>query len=307
MESIEQKQISHITVWAFIGPLLSLMLLFLILFKQVPTPLSLVGIVIGGMVASWIFRLRGLFISLLALSIFLALEWSVSSLEEKYWLFGLSFSAALTFVITALSFEEIDEILFSAEQEEEGRLQQTKNLVEELKKKEEEWEKEASKLKADSAWHKEGMGKKEKEVNALQEQLQLIRIQKEELKQSLAKKEQERNELQRHFTLQLEELTQKLDDKELVPDSYEPLYKQLKEQFADKSALLDETRKEVFAAQEKIVYLEKELQEMDETMIPQEELDRYLSQVGEEVKIYKEEITSLQALLDTFFQGVRTS
>lgn len=77
-------------------------------------------------------------------------------------------------------------------------------------------------------------------------------------------------------------------------------YNQLQEQFADKSAVLDETRKELFIAQEKLLQLQREMEECQTYTVSESEaaLTKQLIQLGEEAVGYQKEVVALQEIID---------
>jgi len=85
----------------------------------------------------------------------------------------------------------------------------------------------------------------------------------------------------------------------------EGMYKQLREQFDEKSKTLDDTRRDLFLAQEKVALLEKEREETErqENAMPaiewENEMSRIEKQFADEKALYQQEIDQLYALVDS--------
>lgn len=126
-----------------------------------------------------------------------------------------------------------------------------------------------------------------------------LTLELEETKRSLA---QQLEEVKSDLALQLEEAKKVAPDQQLA--KAQGLYKQLQEQFADKSDLLNKTRQELFAAGEDKAQLERQLRESE---LQGEQLEHLASlkaqlkvttdELTSQEKLHREEIEALQAII----------
>ncbi len=127
--------------------------------------------------------------------------------------------------------------------------------------------------------HKEYISKLEADLNLNQQELSECRQKAEELVAICEQKE----------SLLVEQL-EKAQDTNTKPDrqlrKLEGLYKQLKEQFADKSNLLDSTRQELFAAHEELTRFQKDFAEKE---LDGKQLD-YLTSIEKQLQTTHEEL-----------------
>lgn len=100
----------RITMRAIIGPLSVFLCVGLLVFCQSPLLFELAAVSLLGMMFCWKWERKGLAISIGFLAGILAYDWIVHKEQFSFWILGLSFSLALSFLITTLSREEINEI-----------------------------------------------------------------------------------------------------------------------------------------------------------------------------------------------------
>lgn len=116
MNHAEQKIESQVQFWALLGPFVTSLTFILLLLKasgdwQMP----LVGLT--GIVLCWQWRIKGLAGSLVLLLAFLTYHGFYVHSADLYWNIGISVSLALSFAITALSFDEITSMVMPLHKE----------------------------------------------------------------------------------------------------------------------------------------------------------------------------------------------
>ncbi len=95
---------------------------------------------------------------------------------------------------------------------------------------------------------------------------------------------------------------------EASADTYESLYRQLRQQFHEKGRILDDTRKELFATKEHLASLKKELDEkmtfgQDDCYLKLEKDFITLNQEFDRLDIlYREEVSELHSLVGSLFE-----
>lgn len=115
--------------------------------------------------------------------------------------------------------------------------------------------------------------------------------------------EQLRNE-NKKLTEELQKLTEDVANGSEVR-RMKGFYTQLRSQFEEKSKVLDETRRELFATQEKVAAAERaqELTQLSLNKAHEEHCKRLLSEAAEEIELvereHQEEICQLQSLVDS--------
>jgi hypothetical protein len=123
----------------------------------------------------------------------------------------------------------------------------------------------------------------------------------EQLKEILLKKEQDLFNLQFRLDSALEDIQEDVDVKKEngLRRRAEGLYSQLKNQFEEKSLTLDETRRQLFYAEEKLLQLEKELKEREE-FNPDPQVERlmgHINQMQHQIEQSEQEVTQLNEII----------
>lgn len=118
----------------------------------------------------------------------------------------------------------------------------------------------------------------------------------------------ETDELKQHAAHVLSQLQSQQDKLSLVKDGYEPLYKQLRQQFIEKNELLESTRRELFKSKEALLTLirhhQEKLSEKEGEMIEQLESEyrTELSLLETSLEANQEEIQGLYSLITTLLK-----
>ncbi|NGX57828.1 MAG: hypothetical protein K940chlam3_00724 [Chlamydiae bacterium] len=296
MESSKSKLNKKIRFWAILGPFLTLLIFSVYLIKQSPSSLPLAIMALGGLICCWQWRMKGLLISLALITAMLLFNFSTVLMGERFWFLGLAMATALSFVVTVLSYEEIEVLLKSMQYRSKKHLDKITDLT---------------------TLHKKGLAEKEK----LMIDFDWLKDQKKDLETQIHEKDcminSLRSEVEKIPTLnnQLQE-TQHLAEKYQVKtptqsqshDNFEHLYQQLRYQFSEKGKLLDQTRKELFAAQEKVTCLKRDMEEMTKysgdhySLQLEKDYVTLTRDLESQNKMYVEEITELECLVGALLQ-----
>lgn len=332
-------------LWGFLGPLSALSSVTLLYVKGVNDFHYILLATLVGLSLTWILRLRGLFISLVFL---VAVSFTLKGDVELWWSFGALAAIALSFVLTYLTLDNVDEKMSewresATSRETEVKTADTKVLT--LENELEQVKKEYSALEqvqeltriellsalAERETCKEEITKLSHAKRKLEEEFedQNFRL---EGKRKLIEKLQNESALNQEMAEHIETLTREkdllestlsrlqaeLEEKSVVaplqeievPPANEPeyrrlygLYKQLREQFAEKTTLLDQTRRELFLANEKVALIEKEMNEFQ--MQEQPHVEQLTTELEAAEQKYEEalaEVSHLEQLVSNLLQ-----
>ncbi len=270
----------QIRFWAILGPLMTLLIFSLTLVKQSPTSFSLAILAVGGLICCLVWRMKGLLVSLAFVIAILAYNFSSVEVGERFWFLGLAMATSLSLIVTVLSHEEIEGLLRGVQRNFGKQLQLHKQESQDREK-----------LAIDLDW---------------------LRDQKEELESKLQFYQQE---LTKKEDLIHQVQPQKMAEKYQVKrtpsfpsDHYEGLYKQLRDQFAEKGTLLDQTRKELFAVQEKVASMTRDYEEVTKykrddycTHLEKEYMELY-TELEMRDKMNRDEILELEGLVGALLE-----
>lgn len=325
-------------LWGFLGPLFALSSATLLYVKEVEDFHFILLATLIGLSLTWVFRLKGLIISLALLVAFsLTLKGDVPLL----WTLGALASMALAFLLTYLTLDDAEEKVLRWQKnltmrETEVKTADTKVIS--LEKELEQAKKEYTSLEqvqeltriellsalAEQETLKEEITKLSHAKRKLEEEFedQTFRL---EGKRKLIEKLQNESALNQEMAEHIETLTREkdllestlsrlqaeLEEKSAIPQvqqveappATEPeyrrlfgLYKQLREQFTEKTALLDQTRRELFLANEKVALFEKEMSEIH--LHEQPHVERLAVQLEDAQK----EVAHLEELVSNLLQ-----
>lgn len=265
--SVEKR----IQVWSIIGPASLAITLYVIIVTAPTSNEALPILAIAGFLASWIGRINGLGISLIALTTIAAVNCAASGFQFPLWYLGVFATLATAWIAIALGREEIDTLLHlqncSQKQSEEiaisklvaseNELFQANEEIAALRKQGEQYPHALRHLQYEHA----------KALAAVRKDLDLALQDNEELLQKQAYVAQEIEALKKEKALleaQVKEAVITGDPSTSLGRALcrvEGMYKQLQQQYAEKSDWLDQTRKELFHAQEQLAVLQKEKEE----------------------------------------------
>ena len=198
VNTTEKKLERQVQVWALIGPFLMMLALLLITFKAPSDHLNLPLAALLGLGLCWKWKLKGLAVSIGLLAAVIVYQYAGIPVEERLWLIGIALAISLAFVVTALSFEEIETIIKSMEVESNSRLDNLLQLDEKLKAAQVSYQSEAKQwaLKSDAhqlenADIKAKLDSYEKLLSIVREELMETHAQHEKLLEELFQKKHE--------------------------------------------------------------------------------------------------------------------
>lgn len=280
-------------LWALIGPFLCLFSLFVISIKQQNVPFFLSFSLVVGLPVCWYFRLRGWVGCALMIFGWLLLEYQSLPIDERFWLTGITISNILALLVSSLSFEEMEFVIETIGVESRSRLE---NLWKVDEKKQA--------LESELSRYKEEVRSLQIKTRSFQK---LIDHSSDEIHDARARYDhlvQEMRDLKEENTRLAAELTKTAD----APPA-EAKYRQLREQFEEKSKVLDQTRRELFLSNEKLAFLQREFDEERWYALgeAEESLQQHLlvvSKENEEAERRREkEVEALHRLLDSLMSS----
>ena len=286
------KHAYQVKLWAIVGPLICLFSLFVVAVKNSQVPFYLPLSLLIGMPVCWRWRLWGWGGMTLFLLGCLTYEYHQIPLEDRFWLIGISFSSSLALLITALSFEEVETQIESLWVESRSRLENLWKVDERKQAIEEEL-----------AASKDEVKNLKFKVRSFQK---LVDLSTEEMHAARVNYERSINELEqlKDENAKLMDLLEKVEN----DPPMEAKYRQLREQFRQKSQVLTETRRELFLANEKISRMQREFDEEKWYSIGEveESLEKHILALSKEneaqEKEHQREVEALQSLIDQFIQ-----
>ncbi len=258
----------QVKFWALIGPFVCLLALFVFFVKSTSGPIFLPVLLLVGVPLCWRWKLWGVAFSVGLLFAFLTYTYGEIPLEERFWYLGMGVSIALALFITALSFDEVEAIIFAIQLESRSRLENLWKVDEKQK------------------YAEEDLKKKRESVREFQIKIRsyqkLVDLSAVELYEAKKKTEGVLEELYQ-TKMEAEQLKGRLEEVQHDPPA-EAKYLQLRGQFAEKSAVLEKTRRELFLMKEKVYILERELEEAQLYQLSEVEgaLERHLIRMEEE-------------------------
>lgn len=146
-----EREVRDLSYWLLLGPFLCLLTLVLLLFHyHMAGPLVLMPIV--GLVLCLRWHLHGMMGALALLLLSAIIEITPLSLNERYWMVGISLSLAFAFVIFTLALEEVGEQLGGLLLESKNRLEHCAHIDQKWRKAQEEWENERNSREEEIKW-----------------------------------------------------------------------------------------------------------------------------------------------------------
>lgn len=273
MAQVTEKNIeTQIQLWAVVGPFVTLLTLLVSMLKSTPMQTSFAVCLLVGVPLCWRWKLKGLAISMgLLLGVF-AFHFMDLAISARFWSAGLGVSASLSFLITALSFDEVSALTDTLQIESRSRLDNLLKLDERLKLEKESYLKSHEHLQS----HIKELEEQATCFKQLEKELRMTLIEREQelllerqkiasIQTAIQEKEmvfqellQEANSARAAIHAELEKATKK-EASELR--KVKGIHTQLQKQFKEKADVLDETRKALFHMQEKLLSSQRDLEE----------------------------------------------
>lgn len=111
MDTAKGKLLFQVQFWGLIGPLVALVTMLVIFIKSPPQAIYLSVATILGLLASLKWKIRGFAISLGFIILFYLYQFSEINPNEHLWYVGINLSIVIGFIIAALSFNEVEQLL----------------------------------------------------------------------------------------------------------------------------------------------------------------------------------------------------
>lgn len=370
----------QVLIWAISGPFLAMVALLLMMLRAPTDDMHLPMVTLVGLAVCFQWRTRGLAIALGLLIALVSYHFVSMPTDDRLWLLGVIAAIALSFVVTALSFEEVEAAFKGFEQKSLSHTDNLTELDQQLKAAQLKYQSETQKIEAQRQVLEVTLAEKELQIDANLQMLirtrdelvaaraqndsyeQILNLARGELSTALSQNEKllnevtqsrqqtnlalERLEATQHELAQNEanqniqkavvhemsdhietltrekgllaqtleklqnELMTTVQDKEIPPETAEArriqgMYLQLRQQFDEKCKTLDETRRELFCSQEKLLALQREYEEValysqsEAEKLLELELQRMERERAQEEKIYKQESEALQEIITT--------
>ncbi len=113
MDTAQRNIMFQVQFWGLIGPLIALFTLLVIFIKSPSSAIELSFITIIGLLAAWKWKMRGFAVSLGTTFLLYLYQLSTIENDEYLWLIGMDISIVMGCMIAALSYREVEQLLFS--------------------------------------------------------------------------------------------------------------------------------------------------------------------------------------------------
>lgn len=192
MDIKENKVESQIETWAIIGPVVTLMTLLVSMMRPTEVgPIYSLTLLVGILIC-WKWKLKGVFFSAPFVLLLVGYNIIDVGLTEILWNVGLGVCAILSFLVTALSFDEVEALTRALQVESKSRLENLLKLDEKFKqesknrsKSEEELQATLLQLKGELESYKEGREENERLAQLVRSELATAKSRSDELLQEL--------------------------------------------------------------------------------------------------------------------------
>lgn len=206
----EKKIEKQVQFWAIIGPVVILLTLIVLFVKFAQDQLYLPVIALVGLPICWRWKMPGLAATLVLLALAMLFAYARAISGELYWQIGMGMALALSFVATALSFDEMGALIGQIQAESKSRLDNYFHLDDKFKEAQKEWEESREKLLFQIQASSDRLSEKEQEIESSKLLLEALR---DELKCV--------HQLQSKLILELQDFTmkeQEIDKKHQLVD-----------------------------------------------------------------------------------------
>lgn len=175
MDITEKKVNRQIQFWALVGPFVTLLTFAVLLAKGSASSFYLPVLILIGFPICWKWKIRGFAIAVGTLCLFFAISYSYIPIEERFWQFGMGMAIALAFAVTALSFEEVEELVHSLQVESSSRLTNLLHLDEKFKISEEKLHEEFEALKGQVQGYQSQIKEKDSQIQRQEKLIEVVR------------------------------------------------------------------------------------------------------------------------------------
>nr|WP_249274285.1 hypothetical protein [Parachlamydia sp. AcF125] len=259
------------------GPFVTLLTFSVLLSKGLASSFYLPALILIGFPICWKWKIRGFALALSTLCLFFAISYSHIPLEERFWQFGMGMAIALAFAVTALSFEEVEELIRSLQIESSSRLTNLLNLDEKYKISEGKLHEECEALKEQIQIFQSQIKEKDSQIQRQEKLLEVVRnefsatqSQQESLLNEIFQKRHEAELLNQRiqaYLKQIEQLTARSLSK-ISPAEMENLIEAIRY----KDSLLAQLQQELKKANQDLINIEAEKDRIQLELIKQKDL-----------------------------------
>lgn len=245
-----------------------------------------------GLILCWRYKALGFVLTLFSSSLLFLFSYGSIEQSERLWQIGFQAALSIAFAIAFLSSQEEEERVSLEKSLQEKTLDQVRHLNEEVDQQHDAWEKEKALLEADlEKWKEEARQRK---------------IERQNDGQRIALLEQTFLQEKQTLLVELEETKKQVQQLQTFPEGAEKSpelvmrqYHQLKIQFEEKSKILNETRKNLFVAEEKLMAFQKEMEEsaIDYDLSEIKKLQDEIEILVKENEELESEVSSLEGLI----------
>lgn len=262
---MEGRLEQRIQFWSALGPFVVLLTLFVCFIKLSAASYYLPLAALIGLPICWKWHLRGALIAFLLLTALLLVNLPLIESGERMWFIGLGIALSIGFAVTALSLEEMRELLGLAPgrpSEEEGASSERFSLLrQQWRHDREEFQHRLSllmrQLKEAEELSQTKVAAPASEVTSLQSELSLTQRQLEAVQAQLESLHKDYEQLQAKQAIAPAKVALSPEEREVR--HLEGKYLQLRSQFEEKQKVLDETRRQAFHYEGKMIELEQRL------------------------------------------------
>ncbi|MBJ7449335.1 MAG: hypothetical protein JHC93_03125 [Parachlamydiales bacterium] len=320
MSGVAKQIESKMQFWALLGPCILMLTLLVAAIKPHESTHYLPLFTVMGIALCWLFPSKGLWFTLCAMMVFLALAWMKIPQQERFWQLGLYFALALGFVVTSLSLEEMRFSVLELKKEHSFHLSHNEKLGEALQIAQDQWQLERADvdmrihaLFRDNQSCYEKIQGLNQTIQLYQEQFQELQLQKETLHQDHLTVQQQL--LETRMQLPNEEQKERWQLLEMAVEKLQVEVAQKNEQVTLNQQLLAEKEQTINSLDQTCTQLQQSLKQLEQRADSLEEQKLSLSQAHTALTMEWEEIQKqkiqaeealAQALVKTEVQDVVT-
>lgn len=286
----------QVQIWALIGPVIALATVITLYFQGASQNVVLGLAILLGMLACWWWKTKGLIGALVGITLLGSYQFLNQPTEEPFWNIGITFAIALTFLVTALSFEEVETIVGGIQTESASRLKSLLKLDEKL-------ERVQSKLQEEKKVLLDIVKERE---HAMHHQEKLIQLSRDEIVTSHRRNEELLTEI---YAIKIAHEKEK-ENTQLSPASDEMLQEneQLRYELTKAQdhyiVTSEQAKREADKLREELTQLRKQLNsqndELSYSRIEIDTLNRQLTQANEKTAQFEQELTQArQQIINT--------
>lgn len=263
MVQVTEKNIENqIQLWAIVGPFATLVTLLVSMMKSTPMQTSFAVCLLVGVPLCWRWKLKGLAISTGLLLGSMAYSFMDLEFSAQLWCSGLGASACLSFLITALSFDEVSALTDTLQIESKSRLESLLKLDEKLKVEKESFQKNhqnllghVKELEEEVIKSRERESTSERFAQTVRDELEAVHLRNNELLQEVFTLRQQYSQAEKTYQTTLAERQQN----EQAEKTYQTT-------LADYQAKIAESDQELLVRRQKLEKVSATLVERDQEL-----------------------------------------